>query len=129
MICTDIPVAPGDRVLLFSCAWPPDGYEGVVETCDATRWESYGHAVTVRVDDTRVEPWQRGALAKHTDLHGQARAYPAWTRRLFVALAAARDLAQRNAATASALRSALPGEQVAEELRALRALIVKGGAQ
>lgn len=128
MIYADTILAPGDRVLLLACEWPPDGYEGVVETCEATPREHYGHAVTVRVDDTRAEPWQRGKLAEPTGYHGQARAYPAWTRRLFVALAAARDLAQRNAATAATLRSALPGEQVAAEIRALREMITKGGA-
>lgn len=128
MICADLPLAPGDRVLLLSCSWPPDGYEGVVETCEAKRWEHYGYAVTVRVDDTRAEPWQRGTQARPTGFHGQARAYPAWTRPLFVALASALARADRNATTAAALRSALPGEKVAEELRALREMLTKGGA-
>jgi hypothetical protein len=128
VICADIPLPVGSRVILFGCAWPPDGYEGVVLTCAAERWEHYGHIVAVAVDDTRAPEWQRGREATPTGFHGEARAYPLWTRRLFNAIAAASERAQRAAVQRDALRSALPGERVAEELAALRALITKGGA-
>lgn len=126
MICADLPLAVGDRVILFSCTWPPDGYEGVVESCEP--WESLGYAVRVRVDDTRAQTWQRGTEARPTGFHGQARAFPLWTRRLFCALAQAREDAQRAAMQGDALRSALVGGDVVARLDRIEAAL-KGGAK
>lgn len=127
MIHADIPLAVGDRVIFYGCAWPPDGYEGVVTACESER-RHYGYALTATVDDTRAPAWQRGDEAKPTGFHGESRAFPLWTRRLFDAIASAKETAQRAAVQRDALRSALPGERVAEEIAALRALIMKGGA-